>query len=448
MNLTLIGAGGFRTPLMYEALARSAETLGLEELTLYDVDAQRLARIESVIEALAEAEGVTLRCRTASTLDDALDGADFIFCAIRVGGIEARVIDELVPLGEGVVGQETTGPGGIAFALRTVPVMREIAERVAERAPNAWFINFTNPAGLVTEALRPILGDRVVGICDGPPVLFNGLARVLDVPRDEVFFDYFGLNHLAWVKGVYHRSGDLLPGLLEDDARLAGLEEAALFTPEWLRSLEMIPNAYLYYYYAGPQAVAGMTAAGETRAQHILASQSRFYADGDHSLPEILRVWREVLHDRETTYMSEASRSSDESREHHATDAAGGYAGVAIRAMSALLQNKPALMVLNTANRQSLPFLDTGAVVEVPCLVNSTGVHPLAVGDVPLHARGLIEILKEVEWTAIEAAVTGSTRLAIRALALHPLVPSRDVAERIFHGYREQHTSLKERFAA
>ena len=447
MNLTLIGAGGFRTPLIYEALASSAESLGIEQLTLYDVDAQRVDRIERVIEALGRQQGLSLRYRVAPTLDHALDGSDFIFCAIRVGGMEARVVDESVPLREGVVGQETTGPGGIGFALRTVPVMRAIAEKVAERAPSAWFINFTNPAGLVTEALRPILGDRVIGICDGPPVLFRGVARALGVCRERLFFDYFGLNHLAWLKGVFDESGDRLPGLLADDERLQALEETQLFKAEGLRSLGMIPNAYLYYYYATREAVVGMTAGGETRAQHILGTQAPFYADdGGASSDRVLELWRDVLRDREETYMSEARRSRGGAGREHAEDAVGGYAGVAIEAMSALSQTRPALMVLNTANNGSLPFLDADAVVEVPCVVSSAGVRPLAVGHVPLHQRGLIEIVKDVERTAIEAAVTGSTRLAIRALALHPLVPSREVAERIFHGYREQHSSLRERF--
>ena len=151
MKLAVLGGGGFRTPYVYRALLRSGTRLGLEELVLHDVSGERLARIEQVLNAIGEERGATVRFRTTTDLDDAVDGADFVFCAIRVGGLGGRVIDETVPLELGVLGQETTGPGGISFALRTIPAMLEIAGVVARRAPRAWFINFTNPAGMVTE---------------------------------------------------------------------------------------------------------------------------------------------------------------------------------------------------------------------------------------------------------------------------------------------------------
>ena len=168
MKIAILGGGGFRVPLVYGALLARAERLGLEHVSLYDVDASRLAQIAPVLEGLERERGSQLGFTATTQLDDALDGADFVFCAIRVGNLEGRVVDERVPLDEGVVGQETTGPGGLCFALRTVPVMVELARRVAERAPQAWFVNFTNPAGLVTEAIRTELGDRALGICDSP----------------------------------------------------------------------------------------------------------------------------------------------------------------------------------------------------------------------------------------------------------------------------------------
>ena len=168
MKIALLGGGGFRVPMVYEALLARARDLGLEEVTLYDVSEERLAKIGLVLEGLAQESGERLLFRPTTVIADALEGADFVFCAIRPGQLEGRVVDERVPLDVGVVGQETTGPGGICLALRTVPAMVELAEAVAENAPHAWFINFTNPAGLVTEAIQDVLGGRALGICDYP----------------------------------------------------------------------------------------------------------------------------------------------------------------------------------------------------------------------------------------------------------------------------------------
>ncbi len=168
MKLTIVGGGGFRVPLVYGALLKKKERLGLEEVVLHDIDAGRLERMGAVLEGLAAERGTQLPFRFTTDLVDAVEGADFVFCAIRVGQLEGRVVDEDVPLGLGVLGQETTGPGGICFALRTIPVMVRLAETMAKHAPNAWLINFTNPAGMVTEAVQQVLGDRAVGICDSP----------------------------------------------------------------------------------------------------------------------------------------------------------------------------------------------------------------------------------------------------------------------------------------
>src|SRR4051794_1530092 len=234
MKIAILGGGGFRVPLVYGALLARAERLGLEHVSLYDVDTRRLAQIEPVLEGLERERGAQLGFAATTQLDDALDGADFVFCAIRVGNLEGRVVDERVPLDEGVVGQETTGPGGLCFALRTVPVMVALARKVAERAPRAWFVNFTNPAGLVTEAIRSELGDRAIGICDSPAGLCRRVAAALDRDPQGLWFDYFGLNHLGWLRSVHDGTRDLLPELLADDERLATFEEGRLFGGEWL----------------------------------------------------------------------------------------------------------------------------------------------------------------------------------------------------------------------
>ena len=214
MKLTVIGAGGFRMPALYTSLLDAADRLSIDELALHDTSDERLGRIGPVLEGLEQEHGSTLPRRATTSLDEAVDGADFVFSAVRAGGVAGRLVDESVPVRHGVVGQETTGPGGLAFALRTVPVMQRIAALIGERAPKAVIINFTNPAGLVTEAMQRVLGSSVIGICDAPPDLCRRVATAVGRPRESLRFEYSGLNHLAWMTGVFDRGEDLLPALL------------------------------------------------------------------------------------------------------------------------------------------------------------------------------------------------------------------------------------------
>jgi 6-phospho-beta-glucosidase len=445
MKLCIVGGGGFRVPLVYGALLEKAERLRLEEVVLHDIDPDRLARIGAVLEGLAEERGARLPFRTTTDLDDAVEGAEFVFCAIRAGQLEGRVVDESVPLGIGVLGQETTGPGGICFALRTIPPMLALAETMAARAPEAWMINFTNPAGMVTEAVQQVLGERAVGVCDSPSGLCRRVARALDREPGELAFDYFGLNHLGWLKGVRDRGGELLPQLLADDARLAGFEEGRLFGGEWLRSLAMIPNEYLYFFYYSSDTVEAIRERPASRGAFLLEQQRAFYAQDGQGPRDALAAWRATRHDRERTYMAEARSAAGDAGEHE-IEASAGYEAEALAVLEAMVLDARAVLILNTANRSAVPGLDDRAVVEVPCVVGRAGPRPLAVGPVPAHAGALVAQMKDVERTTIEAALTGSRELAIRALALHPLVPSVSTARAIFEGYRERLPALQQAF--
>ena len=450
MKLAIVGGGGFRVPLVYGAILERADRLRFDEVVLHDLDEARLERIAAVLAGLSEDRGTGVPFRSTTSLDDALEGADFVFCAIRVGALEGRVVDERVPLAEGVLGQETTGPGGICFALRTVPVMVAIAETVARRAPRAWFVNFTNPAGLVTEALQAVLGDRALGICDSPSGLCRRVARALGRDAGELWFDYFGLNHLGWLRAVRDGDRDLLPALLADDELLATFEEGRLFGGEWLRALGMIPNEYLYYFYFYSDAVTAMQRALASRAEYLLEQQRAFYA-GDGGGPRgALAAWRRARREREQTYMAEARAAAgvhDTWGDRDGEEESGGYEGEALAVVEAIARNTRSILILNTANRGSLPFLDDRAVVEVPCVVGRAGARPLAAGDAPLHARALIEAVKEVERTTIDAALSRSRERAVKALALHPLVPSVSTARRILAAYEREQPALKEAFA-
>jgi 6-phospho-beta-glucosidase len=260
---------------------------------------------------------------------------------------------------------------------------------------------------------------------------------------DQLWFDYFGINHLGWLRAVRHRERDLLPGLLADDDRLAGFEEGRLFGGEWLRAVGMLPNEYLYYYYFEHEALASMQA-GNLRASVLLSQQSIFYEGNGDALAR----WKAANSAREASYMAEAwSSRGVEMAEVSAAREPGGYGGVALQIVDAMVNARPRVMILNTANRSSMPFLDEQAVVEVPCLVGPGGVVPVAIGDVPMEAKGLILQVRASERAAIDAALSGSRREALRSLALHPLVPSVEVAERILNGYLAEHPALAGRFA-
>jgi 6-phospho-beta-glucosidase len=447
MKLALIGAGGFRTPVIYRALAAGEVQTRYDDIAFYDIDQARLDRIACVLEGLSEELGSSVPVTMTTNLEAAVDGADIIYCAVRAGGMAGRILDETAAIAQGVIGQETTGAGGITFGLRTVPIVTSIAEVVAQRAPNATFVNFTNPVGLVTEAVRRVLGDRVIGICDAPLDLCKRVAGALGRPPEELWFDYFGINHLGWLRGVLDRGRDILPTLLADRDRLERFEEGRLFGAEWLRSVGMIPNEYLYYYYFNAEALEAMRA-GRVRSAFLERQQAAFYA-GHGSPAEALRDWRRTHAERESRYMEEAWTGREDAMAAIVADRGpGDYGTLALNLVDGLQGDGYRVMILDVANRSSLPFLDEEAIVEVPCIISKGGVVPAAIGTVPLDAQGLILSVRAAERAAIEAALSGSRTMAIKALAMHPLVPSVEVARRILDGYIAGQPTLVERYGA
>jgi 6-phospho-beta-glucosidase len=439
MRLTILGGGGFRVPLIYRALLADRAEGRVTHLTLHDLDASRLAAIGRVLRAQAEGVGDAPVVSTTTDLDEALTGADFVFFAVRVHGLEGRAIDERVALDEGVLGQETVGAGGISYGLRTVPVAVEVARRVAAVAPDAWVINFTNPAGLVTEAMAHHLGERVIGICDEPVGLGRRVLHALGADAGEARLDYVGLNHLGWLRGVRVGGRDVLPGLLADDKALASFEEGRLFGADWLRALGAVPNPYLHYYYYNREAVAAARDATQTRGAFLLEQQRRFYTRlrCDHQ-GSAFAAWESTRHEREVTYMAE-NRAAAGAGERDVSDLeAGGYEQVALALMRAIARDERAELILNVRNRGTLAPLDPDAVIEVPCTVDASGAHPHPTAPLPEHAVGLVTAVKAAERAVIDAATTGSRTAALRALAIHPLIDSVAVARRLLDRYQAQ----------
>ncbi|MER5508194.1 6-phospho-beta-glucosidase [Streptomyces sp. NPDC002766] len=441
MKLTILGGGGFRVPLVYGALLGDRGEGRVTEVVLHDLDSGRLSAVTRVLAEqaarVADAPAVT----ATTDLDEALRGADFVFSAIRVGGLQGRADDERVALAEGVLGQETVGAGGIAYGLRTVPVAVDIARRVARLAPDAWVINFTNPAGLVTEAMSRHLGDRVIGICDSPVGLGRRIARVLGANPKEAWIDYVGLNHLGWVRGLYVAGRDELPRLLADPDLLGSFEEGKLFGTDWLRSLGAIPNEYLHYYYFNREAVRAYQQAERTRGAFLRDQQAGFYEQVGRSDGSALEIWDRTRAEREATYMAE-NRETAGAGERDADDLSGGYEKVALALMRAIARDERTTLILNVRNRTTLSVLDSEAVIEVPCLVDANGAHPVAVDPLPDHATGLVCAVKAVEREVLAAAESGSRATAAKAFALHPLVDSVNVARRLVEGYTAVHPGL------
>ncbi|GAB7033598.1 6-phospho-beta-glucosidase [Streptomyces sp. NPDC021749] len=437
MRLTILGGGGFRVPLVYRALlADPADSVS--EVVLHDTDARRVAVIAEVLTRLAEGHPAPVPVRVAQSLDEALAGADFVFSAIRVGGTAGRIRDERIPLAEGVLGQETVGAGGVLYGLRTIPVALHIAERVAQLAPAAWVINFTNPAGMVTEAMSRVLGDRVIGICDSPVGLVRRAARAagLDPAAFEsgrVGYDYVGLNHLGWLRSLTFEGSELLPRLLGDEAALASFEEGRLFGAEWLQTLGALPNEYLHYYYFRRETLDSLRDTRETRGEFLDRQQGGFFerAAAAGGPDAVYALWERTRLEREETYMAHSREASGGwQRDSHDLEG-GGYDRVALALMHAIVHDSGTRLILNVRNGTTVPQLAPDAIVETVCEVTAHGARPLPCAPLREDQLGLMLQVKAVERAAVTAAVRKDRSAALRALALHPLVDSPAVAARI-----------------
>ncbi|BBE23585.1 6-phospho-beta-glucosidase [Arthrobacter sp. MN05-02] len=442
-RLVIVGGGGFRVPLVYRALLDGPFAGLVTDVVLLDALPERARAVARVLGALPRPAGRPApSVRVESRLEDALPGADIVFAAVRSGGSEGRILDERVALAAGLLGQETVGAGGISYALRSIPDMMRVAALMRAHAPDAWLINFTNPAGMVTEAVSAVLGSRVVGICDSASGLVARAARAagVDLHGSLAGVDYVGLNHLGWLRGLTADGTDRLPALLADPARLARFEEGRLFGPDLLRALGALPNEYLFYYYFHREALGSIRAADRTRGEILRDQQLELYPRL-LAAADPLAVWEDARRERESGYLAEA-RGEDEQRDE-ADLAGGGYERVALQVMRALLTGRRAELILNVRNASTFPGLPPDAVVEVPSVVDSSGARPLAAAPLTLHQLGLMADVKAVEQHTVRAAVHGDRDSALRALAGHPLVDSFHAAARVLAGYEEAFPALR-----
>lgn len=428
MKLAMIGGGGFRTPLVYRALLLDRDPGRVDEVALIDTDGTRLRTMARILEDQARDFPDAPRVSVHTDAEEGLRGADFVFSAIRVGGMAGRATDERIGLSHGVIGQETVGFGGISYALRTLPVAMQLAELIQRVAPDAWVINFTNPAGVVTEAMGRVLGKRVIGICDSPIGLARRALGALGI-RDsaDVEIEYAGLNHLGWLTALRRGGVDLLPELLASPERIESFEEGALFGADWIQTLGALPNEYLHYYSYRRDVLQADQYAATTRGRYLLDQQAGFW-DEAATAPRPHAAWEACRHEREVTYMATNRDSAGMGDRDEEDLVSGGYENVAIALMRAIAYDQSARLILNVPGGGVLAGLDSEAVVEVPCIVGADGPRPIESAAVPAFGLGLVTTVKYVERQTIEAALGGSRAAALRALAHHPLIDSVRVA--------------------
>lgn len=446
MKLALIGGGGVRAPEFVRGALAFAADLKLDEICLMDVDAGRLEVIAPLCAEIVRQAGSPFNIRQTTDLDDALRGAGMIVTTIRVGAEGGRVLDERIALRHNVLGQETTGPGGFSMAMRSIPAIIHVADRAEKLAPDAWIFNFTNPAGLVAQALYEAGYRRVVGICDSANTAQQEIAGWYGVETQAVKTEVFGLNHLSWTRTARLHGRDVLPEVLHN-AEFINRTHLRFFGPEVVQRQGMFLNEYLYYYYFRDVALARIQAEELTRGEEIQQINEQMFA-ALRGLPpaEGLLVHHRYQSRRSAGYM--ACAESDEQRLQERLQAAesapaqhevSGYAGVALQAGLALTQDRPLRIGLNVPNDGAIAGMQDDDIVEVTCEVDGRGIHPVTIGDVPEDAYLLMRAVKRYERLAARAILERDRRLAVEALVAHPLVGSYVLARALVNEYLEAH---------
>jgi 6-phospho-beta-glucosidase len=423
VKLVIIGGGSSYTPELFDGVITQLDRLPVREIVLVDIPEGRRKTeiILSLGERMFKEAGIQVRLSHTENRREALSGADFVINQIRVGGLQARIKDEEIPLRYGLIGQETTGAGGFAKALRTVPVALEIARDMEEISPAAWLINFTNPAGIITEALLRHSGIKAVGLCNVPINMEMHLAKELGVERNELYCEFIGLNHLSWIKQVWHKGDPILDRIIKH--KVSGGQQVVSNIPmiedgdEIIRTLELLPSPYLDYYYWEQRMI-------QKEQKAIESGEGTRGIQVKHLEEELFKLYEDDKLCRKPEQLSKRGGAY--------------YSHVALSLINALSKSTGEVHVINVMNRGAFPELPDDSVVETNTLVSSSGVRPIVSGPLPVSVRGLIQHVKTYEELTVTAAVTGSRVLALEALMAHPLI----------HGYLQAKKVLEDLLAA
>jgi len=400
VKITIIGGGSTYTPELVEGLIKNHPVFPVDELCLMDIDERRLEIVGGLCRRMFAHCGLDIKVTLETNRKRALKGSAYVNCLIRVGGMDARIQDERIPLSFGLIGQETTGPGGMMKALRTIPVMLELAQDILEVCPNAWLINYTNPSGIMAEALGKHSRARYISLCSGPDHWISEILRLMGADPSRASVDWVGLNHLGFAVRVWLDGVDVTRRAVEAVAASGEWPIEA----EWIRSLGAIPASYLRYFYHPDRVLSEAGQPGfQTRGEQVKKIETdllALYADPQlHEKPELLK-----------------------------RRGGGGYSDVAFAAMLAIHYNRSERQIIQVLNQGAVDGLPEDASVEIPCLVDAAGTHPVRFGELPPGIRGLVQSVKAYESLVVEAAVKCSRQLALQALMTHPLVPAWDVA--------------------
>jgi 6-phospho-beta-glucosidase len=395
VKVTVVGGGSTYTPELVEGFVTRGDRLPVDDLVLLDIDPGRLEIVGSLAERMMRRAGWSGRLTLTDDRVEAIDGADFVIVQLRVGGNQARLTDETIPPRFGCIGQETTGPGGFAKALRTVPVVLELAELTAERGSSeAWFVDFTNPTGLVTQALLD-RGHRAIGLCNVAIGFQRRFASEYGVTPDRVRLEHVGLNHLSWERRVIVDGVDRLPEILSTG--LDAVAEEIEMPAQLVRAVGAIPSYYLRYYYLTDHVLRAQQAGAKSRAEAVMEIEAG-----------LLELYRDPALDTKPKLLEERGGAY--------------YSDAAAALVASLHAGTGDVQVVNVRNDGAIPNLPPDAVVEVAATVDRDGAHPLPVAPLSDDMLALVQHAKAYEMLAIEAATTGDRSTALRALMTNPLV--------------------------
>jgi 6-phospho-beta-glucosidase len=426
VKIAVIGGGSSYTPELIEGFIQRYSELPVKEIYLVDVESgkSKLEIVGNLAKRMVEKAGVNIRIELTLNRAEGITDADFVITQFRVGGLDARIRDEKIPLQYNVIGQETTGPGGFAKAQRTIPAMMDICRDIERLAPNSWLINFTNPAGIVTEAVLKYTNVKVIGLCNVPIGMISGAAEILGVEMKKVYIDFLGLNHLVWGSKIFLEGVDITETFMSELQKGKSMSMKNIQDLEWdqdlLRSLGMFPCPYHRYYYMPDEMLKQEkeeAALSGTRGERVKAAEKELFALYNDAA---LAIKPPQLAQRGGAHYSDAACSL----------------------IHSIYNDKKDLQVVNVRNNGTIKDLPDDAVIERNCVINRNGAHPINVGHVPTTIRGLMQIVKNYEELTIEAAVKGETDLAIQALLAHPLVPSIDVAKKLWKDILEQNKAF------
>ncbi len=416
LKIATIGGGSSYTPELIEGFIKRMASLPVKDIYLVDIEAGRkkLEIVTDLARRMVQKSCADLQVHATIDRREALKDADFVTTQFRVGNLDARIRDEKIPLRYQKIGQETTGAGGFAKALRSIPVILDICKDMEELCPQAWLINFANPSGILTEAVLNHTAVKAIGLCNCPINMINDMAEKFACPVEDVFCDFVGINHLIWAKRVLVRGQDVtmeaIHKICSDSAKeiMANIPEIH-YDPVFLKSLGMVPVSYLKYYYMQPEMLAECIKDAETKGCR----------------GEVIKKVEKELFD---LYKNP---ELDQKPPQLASRGGARYSDAACSLIDSIYNNKKDIQTVNVLNCGTNADLPYDAVIERNCVIDADGAHPLHIGHTPLAIRGLLQNVKAYEQLTIEAAIYGDYNKALQALTIHPLVNSASTARSI-----------------